>query len=122
MRFLPRWRPFTWIIVVINVLFLAWVISAGGAAAGNCEGLTGADLDACQVGTGIGATLGIGVIIFFWALIDVILGVVWLVTRSGRRACPACGTDVKKGRTVCRKCGYDFTAATRPPQPPQPAS
>lgn len=28
---MPKWRPFTWVIVVINVLFLIWII-AGSVA------------------------------------------------------------------------------------------
>jgi hypothetical protein len=29
---MPKWRPFTWVIVVINVLFLVWIVAglAGG--------------------------------------------------------------------------------------------
>jgi RNA polymerase subunit RPABC4/transcription elongation factor Spt4 len=33
---------------------------------------------------------------------------VWLMSRPRRRACPHCGTDVKKGRTICPNCAYDF--------------
>lgn len=120
---MPKWRVFTWVILVINLLFLFWVISAGGSAANNCNGMTGQALNNCQAGTAVGATIGIGIIVVVWALVDVILGVLWLVTRPrGKRLCPACGTPAKTGVTVCTKCGHNFAAASgaMPPPPVAP--
>jgi hypothetical protein len=114
--FLPTWRPFTWVIVILNVLFLIWVISAARAS-GACEGLTGDELHACQAGEAIGRGIGFLAILLLWALVDVILGVTWLVTRSGRRDCPVCGRGVKKGQTSCPSCGYNFHVGARPSQP-----
>lgn len=120
---LPKWRIFTWVILVINILFLVWVIAGGSSTANNCNGLTGQELDVCQAGTAVGASIGIGIIIFLWALVDVILGVLWLVTRPrDKRLCPSCGTPAKTGVTVCTKCGYNFASAAGvvPPPPPPP--
>jgi hypothetical protein len=108
------WRPLTWFILVVNVLFLIWMISLGGAAAENCDDVTRAEMDACEAGTAIGATLGAGLIIFLWVAADVILGIVWLVTNRGRRDCPVCGRPVKKGQTECKSCGYDFKTGSSP--------
>jgi hypothetical protein len=122
----PKWRVFTWVILVINVLFLIWVIAGGVSASKNCNGLTGSELQGCQAGTAVGASIGIGIIIFLWALVDVILGVLWLVTKPRRRTCPACGNEVKRGLTRCPNCGFDFAAAAAqgraaiPPPPPPP--
>jgi hypothetical protein len=57
--------------------------------------------------------IGIGLVVFLWALVDVILGVIWLVTNKSKRTCPACGRNVKKGLLVCTGCGFDFEAAAR---------
>jgi hypothetical protein len=111
----PKWRKMTWFIVIVNILFLIWLIAGTGAAASNCEGLVGDELDICEAGTAVGATIGAGIIIFLWVLVDIILGILWLVTNRGRRVCPACGEDVKRGVTVCPSCGHDFAAAARPP-------
>jgi hypothetical protein len=119
----PKWRVLTWVIVVINLLFLAWVIAGASGASHNCSGLAGQDLSNCQAGTAIGTGLGVVIVIFLWALVDVILGVIWLVTRPrNRRLCPACGTEAKTGVTICKKCGYDFAggAARAPAVPPRP--
>lgn len=85
--------------------------------------MTGDELDACEAGTAIGASIGVGIIVFFWFLVDGILGILWLVTRPKGRPCPDCGTRVKEGATVCPKCGHDFRAAAGGPSgmPPAPA-
>ena len=105
---LPRWRVMTWVILAFNVLMLVWLISALAATSGNCEGEVGDALDACETGTAIGAGIGIFLLVAFWAFVDVILGVIWLVTRGSQRSCPVCGNSVKKGQFQCRSCGYDF--------------
>lgn len=70
-----KFRIFTWVILVINALFVAWIISgiAGNANNPSCT----ANATACQVGTGIGVFL----ILVLWIFIDFILGVLWLITR-----------------------------------------
>lgn len=116
---MPKWRVFTWVILAVNLLFLIWVISGTSSASSNCNGLTGRALSDCQAGTAVGASIGIGLIIVLWGFVDVILGVLWLVTRpKNRRICPSCGTEAKAGVTICKKCGYNFaTAAGMPPAP-----
>lgn len=120
----PKWRPFTWVILVVNILFLVWIISGVSGTSDNCSGLSGQALETCQAGTAVGTGIGVIVIIFLWALVDVILGVLWLITRSKKRQCPVCGNDVKKGLTACGNCGHDFRAGVvgQPPPPPPPPS
>lgn len=117
---MPKWRPFTWVILIINVLFLVWIIAGVAGVAGECANEVGIDRDACEAGTAVGATIGVGIIIGLWAFVDVILGVLWLITKPKTRACPVCGYSVKKGQVSCRNCGYDFRtgAAPRPPAAP----
>jgi uncharacterized membrane protein len=80
-------RVFPWIFLAIQVLFLAWVISAGatgdhttthctanGLSTGQCKG-------ASEAATGV----AIGVIIVFWAVVDVIAGITYGVFRLARR-------------------------------------
>jgi len=101
-------RPLSWIIILINILFLYATISAVSDTAKSCEGLTGDELDLCQAGTAIGAGIGFGIVLFFWVLIDLILLIIWLVTNKNQRECPKCGRKIKRGLTVCPKCGHQF--------------
>jgi predicted nucleic acid-binding Zn ribbon protein len=108
----PRWRIFTWVILAFNLLMLIWVISGIASNARNCSGLTGDALTNCQAGN-VGTGIGVGLLILLWALGDIILGVLWLVTRPRTRDCPVCGNGVRSGMTQCRTCGYDFTQWNR---------
>lgn len=111
---MPRWRIFTWVILVINVLFLIWVVT-GAVSSSNAVAACHADQylskDDCQSATGFGSIIGLGLIVAFWVAVDFICGILWLITRPKLRTCPRCGTGVKKGRMVCRKCNYDFALA-----------
>ena len=102
----------TWVILAFNILMVIWLFSFVLGASDNCAGLTGAGLSGCEAGAAIGGTIGVGFIAFLWVAGDVIFGIIWLVTnRKKTRECPACGRDVKKGVTVCQRCGFDFAAA-----------
>ena len=119
----PRFRIFTWIILAINALFLVWIIvgAASRPAATNttCNSL---DLQTCQAASDVGTAIGVGLIIGLWVAADVILGILWLITKPKTRDCPACGRAVKRGKLNCKGCGYDFTQAQpvvqNQPKPP----
>jgi hypothetical protein len=115
---MPKWRPFTWVIVIINVLFLVWIVAGVAGLADECADEAANLRDACEAGTAVGATIGVGIIIGLWAFVDVILGVLWLVTKPKARPCPVCGNDVRKGEVICRRCGYDFRTGVAPRQGP----
>src|SRR5689334_17902165 len=131
---MPSWRPLTWVILAVQVLFVIWIVAGTNSASDNCS--TNEYSDACRAGAAVGTAIGIGLIIFLWALVDVILGVIWLVTNKGKRTCRACGRNVKKGLLTCPSCAFDFAAAARaqgygagpqgpyapPPPPPPPAA
>ena len=107
--FLPGWRVFTYVILLFNVAMLIWLIA--GASAGHhagtsdCGSLSAKD---CQAAADVGTGIAVVALIAIWALCDVILGVLWLVTRSSKRPCPVCGTGVRRGVFVCSSCGHDF--------------
>ncbi|TWF94984.1 hypothetical protein FHU35_13705 [Saccharopolyspora dendranthemae] len=104
MRF-PRFRIFTWVILAINAIFLIWIIEGISTRTNPTDA-------AANVGTAIGAGLVIGL----WVASDVILGVLWLITKPKTRDCPACGRTVKRGQTQCKHCGYDFAQSARSAQ------
>jgi hypothetical protein len=87
-------RPFGWVIIVINAyIFISFFSSY--------------DVNADDTSNGI----GIVVLIFFLALLNTFLYVLYRVTATKKRECPACGQNVKKGLTICPSCNFDFAKA-----------
>lgn len=73
-------RVFTWVILAINALFLIWIIVAVATnkSTSDCNGL---DQQTCDNAKNAGTAIGVGLVIVFWAFVDIILGILWLVTR-----------------------------------------
>lgn len=110
--FLPNWRIFSYIIVLFNLIMLIWVIAGIASGSGTPSDCGGLDAQTCNDAQNVGTGIAVVALVIIWAVVDVILGILWLVTNRKRtRDCPACGRDVKKGLFVCRNCGYDFRAA-----------
>ena len=91
-------RPFGWVIIAIN----AYIIISFFADY---------DVNADDTANGI----GIMVIIFFLAILNTFLYVLYRVTGTKKRECPACGKNVAKGLTVCPPCNFDFMKAAKGP-------
>ena len=113
----PGWRKMTWVLIIWCAIILLWAGVGGGNTASSCSHAHDAYLsaqtakDACDTGAGIG--IAIVLLIGFFGF--VFLSLIWFMTRPKGRDCPACGTTVKRGRTVCPQCGHDFAAAARVP-------
>ena len=118
--FLPGWRIFTYLILIFNLIMLIWVIAGIAGSSGTPSDCGSLDAATCNDAESVGTGIGIALLILFWALMDVILGVLWLVTnRKKSRSCPVCGQDVRKGVLQCKSCGYDFRSQLQasPAQP-----
>lgn len=91
-------RLFGWFIIAINAYYL-YSFSKGV-------------VDLSVDGSGDAA---VGIYAFMsliiWAVINVVLYVLYRVTDGKKRECPACGKNVKKGLTVCPICNFDFSKA-----------
>jgi len=112
---MKKWRKSTWALLIWCALILVWAVAGGSAAAEDCKNnadgggfLSKQDIsDACEAGAG----LGVAVILFIGFVGFCFFSLIWFMTRSSRRDCPACGHGVKKGRTTCGSCGFDFAHA-----------
>lgn len=94
-------RPLVWVIVVVQILFAAWAGWIGNAA--DC----GAD-DVCDSYTVIDVGLRVYLVLFLWAIVDVILGAIW----ATRRTCPRCDHTCRKALLLCPACQFDFDSAS----------
>jgi hypothetical protein len=109
----------TWTTIVWCVLMAIWIIVALASAdpTGNCT--HDAYKGACEAGSEVGTGIGVVALWFVWFFGFVVLSLIWFMTRPSGRECPACGDRVKRGRTVCPNCQFDFAAAVdhKPPRP-----
>jgi hypothetical protein len=104
----PHWRKMTWVLIIWSALILIWAIAAG--ASNDCANQASeAAQSGCEAGTGI----GIAIVLFIGFIGFVFFSLIWFMSRPRGRECPACGENVKKGRTECPNCGHDFVVAAR---------
>lgn len=89
-------RPFGWVIIVINAYIIISFFS-------------GYDVNGDDTANGIGIIFTF----FFLAILNTVLYVLYRVTGTKKRECPACGQTVKKGLTVCPSCNFDFMKAAK---------
>ena len=66
-----------WLFIIFNVLMIIWLVSAIGAVGEMDAPRNSAE----EAGTAIGATIGFGMLLFVWAVGDLILGMFVLFTR-----------------------------------------
>ena len=91
MRTLKQIRIFGWVIIALNAyFFISFFMNY--------------DVNASDTANGI----GIMVLIFWLAIMNTFLYVLYRITGTKKRECPACGNNVKKGLTICPSCSYDF--------------
>lgn len=121
----PGWRKMTWVVVIWCVLMAIWIVAAiaGADNADECARESNRFLSqaACEDARDAGTGIGVVILWFIWFFGFIALSLIWFMTRPKGRECPACGENVKRGRTACPKCGHDFAAAAVP-GPPQPTT
>lgn len=118
---MKSWRPFTWVILVVQIPFVIWAVTAlVDASESNCE--AGQFEALCRTSENIGTTVGLLVVLLIWASIDVILAVNWVITNSAYekadgvempyKKCPECMEHIGVDARACRHCGHRFPATT----------
>lgn len=93
-------RPFAWVIIGINALLFYSFIS--GVAELGSDG-----------SSDVAAGIYIFIALIILAVVNIVLYVLYRVTGTKKRVCPACGQNVKKGLTVCPSCSFDFMKAAK---------
>ena len=68
-----------WIFIAFNLLMALWLVG-GLHSASKIQTFSAAE----QIGAGIGVTIGVAVLLVLWAIGDLILGILVLVTRGSK--------------------------------------
>lgn len=106
-----QWRKMTWAILAWCVLMAVWIIAAIASADSANDCAREAYRSACEAGSDVGSGIAVIALWFIWFFGFIALSLIWFMTRPKGRECPACGETVKRGRTVCQGCNFDFAAA-----------
>lgn len=112
MKYLPRWRKMTWVVVLWCAVFAIWIVGALLSAnpASHCVHHAYLTKSDCETARNVGTGVGVVAIWFVWFFGFIALSLIWFMTRPKGRICPVCGERVKRGITVCGSCGHDFAA------------
>jgi len=110
---MPSWRPFTWVILVMQGLFAVWLITAIVDVGSTTCPAESEFSGLCEAGQAFGLAIGVTLILFVWALVDVILGVTWVVTNKSESAQRS---DLRDNRLIAALAGKPI--ATRLGKPP----
>jgi hypothetical protein len=76
-------RVFLWVFLAIQAIFVIWLISAGFSTDHAVTHCTGFD---CKGATETGSAIGIGLVVAFWAFVDIIIGGGYAVFRLASRS------------------------------------
>jgi hypothetical protein len=100
----PSWRGFSWFILVVQVPFAIWLFGSLVSSDTKTTCPQGQFEEFCHAGEAIGTTVAVAFILLIWALVDVILGVCWMVTNDNKmptlhptKDCPDCAEEVPGG-------------------------
>jgi hypothetical protein len=104
----------TWVLLIWNVLMVAWAVFVVVASRGQLQCISRRGLRVCN-DPDSAAALGVTVVVLIALAGDLVLGLAWLLTRGHKRPCVLCGQPVRP-KQRCRKCGHDFRSVV-----PQPA-
>jgi lysylphosphatidylglycerol synthetase-like protein (DUF2156 family) len=101
----------TWVVIVWCVVMAVWIIGAIASADPHQQCAHDVYRSACEAGSNAGTGIGVVALWFVWFFGFLILSLIWFMSRPKGRTCPACGENVKRGKTACPSCDYDFAAA-----------
>ncbi len=87
-------RPFGWVIIALNAYFFV-------------SFFVGLDPNDSETVVGLSFIF----LIFWLAIMNTFLYVLYRITGGKKRECPACGVGVNKGLVVCPSCKFDFKKA-----------
>jgi hypothetical protein len=82
-------RVATWAIVIWSGLMALGIFAAFLGIGGDCVGLTGSELSACQADAWARGGVGLGLLVFLWFVVFAPLAIWWALTRPRGTGTPA---------------------------------
>lgn len=79
-------RIFLWVFMVIQALFIVWIISGAMSASGQAGGCEGLDAQTCNAASDVGTGIGVALIVGLWLVVDFLLAVIYGVYRLAKRS------------------------------------
>lgn len=77
-----RYHVGMWLFLAVQVIFVIWIVSSGTTIDHSVTHCTG---QSCKGISESAGGVAIGLIVLFWAVVDVILGFIYLVVHLARR-------------------------------------
>lgn len=74
-------KIFKWLLILFNVLMVVWLFSYLGEVGAVMDG-SGSEAE--RAGAAIGGTIGMGMILTYWVIGDIILGLATILTRPSK--------------------------------------
>ncbi len=103
----------TWVILVWCIVMAIWIVG-GALSADSAQDCAGeAYREACEAGSDVGTGVAVIALWFIWFFGFIALSLIWFMSRPKGRECPACGENVKRGKTECPSCQFDLAGAAR---------
>lgn len=73
---------FRWVFLTVQAVFVLWIVVGIAGASGTPDNCGQIDTGVCNDLQTAGAAIGVAVVMFLWAFVDVIMLAVWLVFRK----------------------------------------
>lgn len=74
-------RVVTWVILIWTALMGVGILAAFLGIGGDCAGLTGGELSACQADAWVRGGIGLTLLLLLWFIVFLPLAIVWFVSR-----------------------------------------
>ena len=78
-------RVFLWVFLLVQLLFIIWIIAGVSSGAGTPEDCEGLSEETCNAAADVGTSIGVALIIGVWVVVDFLLAVIYGVYRLATR-------------------------------------
>jgi hypothetical protein len=78
-------RIFMWFFLVVQALFIVWVIGGASTGAGQPTDCGSLDVETCNAASDVGTGIGVALLVVLWMVVDFLLAVGYAIYRLAKR-------------------------------------